>query len=371
MRLNILLLFVFLTSVANSQNMYLFIGTYTNTGSKGIYVYRFNVKTGKAEPVSNTEGVVNPSYLAVSPGGQNVYAVNETNGEQPGQVSAFGFDKAKGELTFINQQLSGGDDPCYLSVNKANNWLFVANYSGGSVSALAINNDGSLNAAAQVIQHTGTSINKGRQEKAHVHSAVLSPAQDYLFTADLGMDQIAAYKFSPRQTRPLQETTIEPVSVKPGNGPRHLVFHPNGKWAYLSEEMSGTVGVYKYANGKLTLVQSIAAHPADFTGQPGSADIHVSPDGKFVYASNRGKENNLAIFSINPTIGKLTLKGIQPAIGKTPRNFAIDPTGQYLLIANQDSDNIVVFKRNKVTGMLKETGEQIKLPKPVCLQFLQ
>ena len=371
MRLNILFLFMLLSGVANSQHMFLFIGTYTNTGSKGIYVYKFDPKTGKAEQVSNTEGVVNPSYLTVAQNGKYVYAVNETNGDHPGQVSAFNFDKATGKLYFINQQLSGGDDPCYVSVNKSNKWLFVANYSGGSLSALAVNKDGSLAPAAQVIQHTGSSINKGRQEKAHVHSAVLSPAQDYLFTADLGMDQVVAYKFSLQQTKPLQEATMEPVSVTPGNGPRHLTFHPNAKWAYLSQEMSGTVGFYKYANGKLTFAQSIATHPADFTGQPGSADIHVSPDGKFLYASNRGKENNLAIFSINQTSGKLTLKGFQPAIGKTPRNFVIDPTGEYLLVANQDSDNIVIFKRNKLTGLLKETGEQIKLLRPVCLQFLQ
>jgi 6-phosphogluconolactonase len=359
-----------LIGAANAQEMFLFIGTYTNTGSKGIYVYKFNAQTGKAEWVSNTENIVNPSYLAIAPNGQYIYAVNETNGDRPGQVCSFGFDRATGKLNFINQQLSGGDDPCYVSVNKTNNWLFTANYSGGSLSAIQINKNGSLNPAAQVIQNRGTSVNKKRQEKAHVHSAVLSPAQDYLFAADLGMDKVLSYKFSPQQAKPLQEV-LPAVSVNPGNGPRHLTFHPNGKLAYVSEELSGTVGVYSYKYGKLSLLQNIATHPADFQGQPGSADIHVSPDGKFLYASNRGEENNLAIFFINPASGKLTLIGYQSTMGKTPRNFAIDPTGQYLLVANQDSNNIVVFKRNKVTGLLKETGDQIELPKPVCLQFLK
>jgi len=371
MRINIILFFMLLMSAAHAQNMFLFIGTYTNTGSKGIYVYKFNAATGKVEAVSNTENVVNPSYLAVTTNGKYVYAVNETNGDHPGKVSAFSFEKETGKLHFINQQISGGDDPCYVSVNKTNNWLFVANYSGGSVSAIQINKDGSLNPAAQVIQHNGKSINKERQEKAHVHSAVLSPAQDYLLTADLGMDKVMAYKFSPQQTKPLPEDATSFVSVTPGNGPRHVTFHPNGKFAYLSKEMGGTVGAYKYQDGNLTLLQNIAAHPADFAGQPGSADIHVSPDGKFLYVSNRGEENNLAIFSVSAATGKLTFKGYQSAIGKTPRNFIIDPTGQYLLVANQDSNNIVIFKRNSVTGLLKETGQQIELPRPVCLQFLK
>lgn len=351
--------------------MFLFIGTYTNTGSKGIYVYKFNPLTGKATWVSNTDSVVNPSYVIVAPNGRYVYAVNETNGEHPGHVSSFGFQKSTGKLNFISQQLSGGDDPCYVSVNKTNSWLFVANYSGGSASAISINKDGSLNPAAQTIQHTGASINKNRQSKAHVHSVVLSPAEDYLFTADLGMDKILTYKFSPAQLKPLQEASTPFVSVTSGSGPRHLTFHPNRKWAYLSEEMSGTVDFFKYQSGKLSPHQNIATHPADFTGQPGTADIHISPDGRFLYVSNRGIENNLAIFSINQVSGKLTLKGYQSASGKTPRNFAIDPTGQYLLVANQDSNNIVIFKRNKITGLLKETGQQIELPKPVCLQFLK
>ena len=339
-----------------AQQYYLFVGTYTNNGSKGIYVYRFDAVTGKARWVSNTDSVVNPSYLAVAPGGQYLYAVNETHGKTPGQVSAFTFDRATGRLGFINQQPSGGDDPCYVSVTKDNKWLFVANYSGGNLSALPVNKDGSLQPLAQLIQHTGSSVNKDRQEKAHVHSVVLSPQQDYLFSADLGMDNLFIYALTAAAAKPLTPSPVQPVvHCEPGSGPRHFTFHPHHRYAYLIEELSGTVEAYAYDNGKLTHLQRIATHPADYKGAIGSADIHVSPDGRFLYASNRGDENTLTIFSIGSD-GKLTLKGYQPTLGVTPRNFTIDPTGNYLLVAHQNSGNIVVFKRNQQTGLLTPTG---------------
>ncbi len=371
MKLSILSLLLVLSLTATSQNFYLFIGTYTGKGSKGVYVYRFDATTGRAEWVSNTDSAANPSYLAISPTGKLVYDVNETGGDKPGTVSAYSFDRNSGRLDFINEQLTGGDHPCYVSISKGNNWLMVANYSGGSLSAFGVDNDGSLNPFTQLIKHSGSSVNKQRQERPHVHSVVFSPMQDYLFTADLGLDKVMVYKVKAEDSKPLEPANPPFFSVRPGNGPRHFTFHPNGKFAYLMNEMGGTVGVYKYNDGKLTFLQEIATHPARFKGKPGSADIHVSPDGKFLYASNRGSENNIAIFAVNQATGKLALKGFQSTKGKTPRNFMIDPTGNYLLAANQDTDNIVIFKRNKATGLLKETGDQIKVSMPVCLQMLK
>jgi len=369
MRKFLMLPLMLISLFGTAQTFYMFVGTYTNKGSKGIYVYRFNAETGIAELVSNTDGVVNPSYLAIAPNKKYVYAVNETNGKNPGKVSAFSFDKNTGQLTFINQQLSNGDDPCYVSVSKNNDWIMVANYSGGSLSALSVNKDGSLNAAGQIIQHEGRSIDK-RQAKAHVHETVFSPDYKYLLTPDLGLDKVVVYKFNPAAQTPLSPATPPFVQVDAGNGPRHITFHPNKKSAYLIEELTGTIGAYAYNGGKLTLIQHIAAHPADFKGEIGSAEIDVSADGKFLYASNRGDENNIAIFAIDKA-GKLQLVGYQPTVGKAPRHFIIDPTGNFLLVANQDSDNIVIFKRDKQTGKLTETGNQIKVSMPVCVQILK
>ncbi len=371
MRITILSLILLISFCASAQKFYLFVGTYTNKGSRGIYVYRFNSANGTAELVSNTDSAANPSYLAVAPNEKYVYAVNETHGENGGNVSAYTFDKNTGKLNFINQQSTGGDDPCYVTVSRNNKWVIVANYSGGSAAAFAANTDGSLQPRSQLLQDSGSGANAKRQEKAHVHSTVFSPAQDYLFTPDLGIDKVMIYKFNPALQKPLTAAATPFLSVAAGNGPRHFTFHPNQKFAYLIQELSGTVGVYKYSNGKLTLLQEAATHPAGYKGDIGSADIHVSPDGKFLYASNRGDENTITIFSVNPATGRLTLKGYQSVMGKTPRNFIIDPTGNYLLAANQNTDNIVIFKRNKQTGLLKATGKQIEVSMPVCLQMIK
>jgi 6-phosphogluconolactonase len=354
----------------SAQNYYLFVGTYTSGKSKGIYVFQFNSKTGEVQWVSNTDSSSNPSFLAVAPNGKYLYAVNETGREQPGHVSAYSFDKTKGELSFINKQLSGGDDPCFITTDPTGRWAVVANYSGGNLSALPINRDGSLAAYTQLIQHKGSSANKQRQEKAHVHSSFFSPDYQYILAPDLGTDKVMVYQFNASAKKPMQPAPVPFAASTPGSGPRHLAFHPSRKYAYLVEEMTGTVKVYAYNKGALSGLQTIATHPADFKGQPGSADIHVSPDGKFLYASNRGDENNLAIFSINPSSGRLTSVGYQPVQGAQPRNFMIDPTGKWLLVANQKTSNIVVYRRDLATGLLQPTLQQVEVPNPVCLQML-
>lgn len=368
MRFSILSLFLILSLSSFAQKFYLFAGTYTGSGSKGIYVYQFNAANGSASLLSTTDSVANPSYLTVSNDGNHVYAVNETH---PGYVSSFSFNKKNAKLDFINSQPTGGFDPCYVNHDSAGKWLFVANYTGGSVAAFPLNKNGYLHPYAQLIQDSGSSVNKERQEKAHVHSAVLSPDENFLFTPDLGMDKVMIYKFKPSLNKPLIPAKPSFEKTLDGEGPRHFVFHPNKKFAYVITELSGAVTAYQYHDGKLKKIQTIKAHPEDYNGVVGSADIHISPDAKFLYASNRGDENTITIFSIDAITGRLKLKGYQSTMGITPRNFIIDPTGNYLLVANQGSNNVVIFKRNKKTGMLTGTGHELKIPKPVCLQMTE
>lgn len=371
MHLAFAFVFLLLASTASAQKFFLFVGTYTGTGSKGIYVYKFNAQTGKAEWVSNTDSVVNPSFLALSPNGKHLYACTETRTANAGGVTAFAFDRTTGTLAQLNKQSSGGDNPCYVAVHKSGKWVVAGNYSGGNFAAFAVNGNGSLQPRSQTVQHEGSSVNKERQEQAHVHATVFSPAHNQLFVPDLGTDKVMMYDFNAAAAKPVKPSAQPFAASTPGSGPRHFTFHPNGKWAYLIEEMSGSVVLHEYKTGKLKPVQRIFTHPDTLSSQPGSADIHVSPDGTFLYASNRGKENNIAIFRINNATGKLTTVGYQSTMGRIPRNFMLDPTGSFLLVANQETDNVVVFRRDAKTGLLTDTGERLNIQKPVCLKMMK
>lgn len=363
--------FLFCLSFVTAQDYYLFVGTYTSGKSKGIYVYKFNAANGEVQWVSNTDSCTNPSFLTVAANGKFVYAVNETGRELAGRVSAFSFDKTTGSLSLLNQQLTGGDDPCFITTDPSGKWAVAGNYSGGSLAAFPIDADGSLKPYAQLIRHKGSGPNQNRQTSAHVHATFFSPDYRYILAPDLGTDKVMTYQFTATAAKPLHPAPVPFSASAPGSGPRHLVFHPNKKFVYRIEELSGTVTVSAYKEGVMQPIQTIATHPADFRGQPGSADIHISPDGKFLYASNRGEENNIAIFAIDATNGKLTSIGYQPAGGIQPRNFVIDPSGNFLLVANQKTSNIVVFRRDLVTGLLQPTLQQIEVPNPVCLQLLK
>ena len=370
----IFFLFVLIFSVpVFAQEYFLFTGTYTNGASKGIYVYSFNAATGDITPVSIAEGVSNPSFLALAPSGKFLYTVNQNSGGTPAEVSAFAFDPSAGKLTLINKQPTESEGPCYISIDGSGKWVMIGHYTGGTITAFQTEKNGALKSYTQMIAHTGSSANKQRQEKAHVHATVFSPDYRYLFVPDLGMDKVMIYRFDPQiWKKPLSVSKKQPyVSTKPGSGPRHFTFHPSLPYAYLIEELGGTVSAYKFDKDTLKLIQNISSHPADFNGTRGSADIHVSPDGKFLYASNRGDANSLAIFGINPENGKLAAKGFQSTMGTVPRNFMIDPTGNYLLVANQQSSNVVIFKRDKQTGLLQPTGKEINVPNPVCLVMLK
>lgn len=383
MRLFACLLAFFPLLTARAQSYYLLVGTYTNmgsttavppkdsTGSKGIYVYRWDAATGHASFLSHTTGVVNPSYLDIAPDKSHVYACTETRTTGAGSISAFLLDRGAGTLRFINKVPSGGDNPVYVSVHRSGRWVAIANYTGGNLSVFPIRADGTVLPYVQNIQHTGHSINPTRQEKSHVHSVVFSPDNRTLYAQDLGEDSIGIYGFDSALEKPLRDEGK--VATPPGSGPRHFTFHPNGRYAYLVEELGGCVEVFQYypGTGHLQLLQRIAAHADTAKGPFRSSDIHVSADGRFLYMTNREPELNIAIFAVDAAKGTLRAIGYQPVLGKEPRNFMLDPTGQFLLVANQDSNAIIVFKIDQSTGSLHPTGEKIDVPSPSCLKMVE
>lgn len=348
----------------STYNLKLLVGTYTSGKSEGIYVYNFSSKAGKSSKISSTNSA-NPSYLAISANNKFVYAVNELGGEKGnGTVTAFTLNA--GKLTELNKQTTGGDHPCYVAIDNTSKWVVAGNYNGGNFAIFPLLADGKVGAFSSLTDHSGSSINKERQEKAHVHCTIFSPDNRYLLVADLGTDEVTIYPFN-QLTGVVSKPYV--TKVEPGSGPRHLVFHPNGKYVYLTEEMFGNVAAYKFKKGKLKKLQTISMVQPKFIGQLGAADIHISSDGRFLYSSNRGESDRITIFSINRK-GSLKVQGYQSVLGFTPRNFTIDPTGNYLLVANQNSDAVVVFKRDKVTGLLTDTNERIRIPNPVCLKWL-
>ena len=356
-----------------TNEKFLIIGSYTNDTSDGIYVYKFNTLTGDNSFVSSVK-TPNPSFLTVSPDHRFVYAVNEnadsTRFTVTGHVASFSFDKVTGKLKFINPQESGGKHPCYVTVDKTGKWVIAGNYSSGSLAVLPVRSNGEIDTAIQIIEHEGSGVVADRQEAPHVHATFLHPNNKVLYVPDLGIDKVMIYNFDAKKGK-LKEFDPPFVMTEPGTGPRHIDIHPNGKFAYLVEELTGAVSAYKIEkDGYLSLIQNISALPRDFTGDVGSADIHVSPDGKFLYCSNRGESNTLGIFSIDQSTGELVWIDHQSTLGKTPRNFSFDPTGNFLLVANQNSNEIVIFKRDKQTGLLTDTGKRINVFKPVCLKWI-
>lgn len=368
----LLLLFVTTACGASAQfnKTYLFAGTYTNgKPDKGIYVYEFNGETGELKLVFSGQQLTNPSFLILSPAGDYVYACTETKLPGAGSVSAFRFDSIKGTLTFLNTQKSGGENPVYLTTSSNNEWVVNANYTEGTVSAYKTNPDGSLQPASQIIPFAGNGPITQRQDKAHIHAAVFSPDFAYVFFPDLGADKIRVFTFNPQEAQPLKPATGNDYTAVPGSGPRHFTFHPHKQFAYCIEELSGTVTAFRYDNGKLDSFQRVFAY-SKLQEEYNSADIHISPDGLFLYASNRvDQENTIAIFAIDQHSGKLTLVGHQSTYGEHPRNFTLDPTGCFLLVANQVSNTIIVFKRDVTTGLLTRTGKAVSVPSPACLHM--
>ena len=369
MRLLFSLLFFFFCMTIHAKDaasnlLYMLVGT----SGANIYVYRFDENSGSSEYVSKTEAR-NPSFLAISSDERYVYSVG-TDAQKKATAFAFSFDKKAGQLTLLNAQQTMSPGPCHIATDRAGRFVVTANYSGGTISLFALSTDGSLQPVAEVFEFAGTGPDPNRQNKPYLHCAIFSPDQRYLFAADLGGDQL--HKFTVNDTVPFL-TKGNPIAykVEPGSGPRHFTFHSNGRFAYLINELSGMVTVFHHANGHLEAVQYIASDTSPGVGGKGSADIHISPDGKFLYASNRANTNNIAIFSIHATDGKLTFVGDQPT-GLHPRNFIITPNGKYLLAANRDSNQIQVFEINRETGLLQEqhSGEITEIERPMCIKFI-
>lgn len=357
-----------MAQTTKTKDYYLIVGTYSNEQkTNGIHVYTFDAGSANFQERSKFTDIKNPSFLTVSKDRKNVYAVSE-GGEGKG-LNAFSFDLKTGGLNLLNTGSAGGNGPCYVSVDDKKQWVFTGNYGGGSLSATKLNNDGSLSDVTHVIQHEGSSVNKSRQDKPHVHAVVLSPDNKFLLVPDLGTDKVNVYAFNPASSKPLAAATPPFTTVNAGGGPRHLTFHPGGKYAYLVLEIEGAVAAFEYKGGKLEQTQTISMLAPGFNGKVGAADIHVSPDGKFLYASNRGEANEIVIYSIDKN-GKLSYAGRQSENINTPRNFAIDPSGNYVLVGNQNGNNIVIFKRDMKTGLLSDTGKRIAVDKPVCLKFV-
>jgi 6-phosphogluconolactonase len=368
------------------QGQYLaYVGTYTTkTNSKGIYVFRFDAAVGQAKAVGIAAESADPSFLAVHPDGQHLYAVNEVSefgGQKSGAVSAFAIDRHTGSLTLLNQVATRGAGPCYISLDKSEKYYpslgnsiwftLVANYDGGSVASFPIRDDGSLGPAASLIQHVGASVNKERQEGPHAHWVGTSPDNRFALAADLGLDEVLIYRFD--GTKGTLSPNDPPfVKVNPGAGPRHFAFHPNGKFGYVLNEMDASVTAFSYhpKTGSLSVLQTINTLPKDYSGPKEAAELVVHPSGKFLYASNRAGIDTITAFSIDPARGTLKLAGKTSTQGRTPRNFAIDPTGAFLLAANEDSNNIVVFKIDAATGSLTPTGQVVEVPSPVCITFV-
>ncbi|MFL9843301.1 lactonase family protein [Flavobacterium rhizosphaerae] len=358
------LLLVFMNAAAQT-NYNLVIGTYTNAcESKGIYVYDFNINTlDFKEKAATTGNIVNPSYVSVSADNKFLYAVNEDG--KKSTVSAFEYNADKGKLSLLNKKDAEGADPCYI-INDDKN-VITANYSSGSITVFEKKADGSLGEVKQVIKHTGSGPDKSRQEAPHVHMVHFSPDKKYVFVNDLGTDKMYRYTYDANNKKEVLKLK-DATSVKAGSGPRHLVFNPNGVFVYVLQELDGTLTAFNYGNDKLEKIQEATVAPEDFNGKNGSADIHFSKDGKFLYATNRMDANTISVFKVHAN-GMLEAVQQISTQGAGPRNFTIDPTDNYILVANQNTNNITIFKRDKTTGMLTYTGKEIKLCSPVCLVF--
>lgn len=364
--------------LSSAEELTLYIGTYTSGTpgpagkSEGIYIYRMNPKTAELSPFKAVAGVADPSFLAIDPQRSRLYAVNEIDyfeNKPSGSVSAFSIDKKTGDLRFLNKRPTAGASPCHLVVDKTAHYVLVANYTGGSIAVLPIQDDGSLGTMSSFIQHRGSSVIKDRQQAPHAHCIELDHGNRYALAVDLGLDKILVYKFDQRAGK-LLPNKVPAVDVNPGDGPRHLKFHPNGKFIYLINELSNTLMAFSYdqAEGLLKHLQTVATLPAGFSGQSSTAEVVISPSGRFLYGSNRGHDS-IVSFAIDQSTGMLSFIEHVPTGGKHPRNFTIDPTGKFLLVANRDSDSIVTFSIEVKSGRLHATGKVTTVPKPVCLLF--
>jgi 6-phosphogluconolactonase len=346
-----------------------YVGTYTGKGGKGIYRFAFDAARGTLEPAGVTTGTIDPSFLAFHPAGTHLYAVNEMVPDPVGEVSAFQIDPGDGGLTLLGRLPTGGGHPCHVVVDGQARVLVATNYSSGSVAVFRLAADGSLAERTQLLQHEGASVDPKRQKGPHAHSAALDAAGRFAHVCDLGIDRVVRYRIDAARAR--LEPAPPAVALAPGSGPRHFAFAADGRFAYVINEIASTVTALAHdpAFGELRPLQTLSTLPGDWSGASTCADIHIHPNGRFLYGSNRGHDS-IAVFARDPATGLLGGRGHVPTQGKSPRNFAIDPAGRYLLAANQNSASIVTFAIDPQTGGLTPTGAVADVPGPVCVKFL-
>ncbi|MCW5853337.1 MAG: lactonase family protein [Anaerolineae bacterium] len=357
---------------SSDTSLFVYVGSYTRTlphvkgKGEGIYIFRMDRASGALAPAGDVLGLSNPSYLAFDPTQRYLYTVDEID---QGNVSAFAVDPATGALTRLEQHVSSeGDVPCHLSVDPSGRWVLTANYTSGHVVSLPIRPDGSLGDAVEIVHHHGHSVHPDRQESAHAHWISVDPTGRYVLVADLGLDKVLVYHFDPEYGT-LTPNDPPACDLPPGSGPRHLVFHPSGRFAYVINELASTLTTCAYdgERGILHPLQTLSTLPADFTGHSTTSAIRIHPSGKFVYGSNRGHDS-LAMFAVNDD-GTLTPVGHTPTQGRNPRDFNIDPTGAFLIAGNQDTDTLVTFRIDTATGQLTPTGAVTPVMTPVCIVF--
>jgi len=365
--LTLLFLFVYHAYGQDKSKTYLFVGSYTNGEvAEGICVYEFNSIDGRLQEVYKESNLINSSFLTISPNGRYLYACTDSKLEKDGSVSAFKIDSLSGSLTYLNKQSVGGRNPVHVTMDKNSEFLVNSSYTDAGISIFKCNADGSLQAYTQLIEFSGSSIIPKRQAESHIHSSHFDPDNALIFAPDLGADKIRVLSFKRGLLKEVDSLTI---ASNAGSGPRHFTFHPNKAFAYCVEELSGTLTSYSYKKGKLRWIDSDFSYEREHDSY-GSADIHISPDGRFLYASNRGNmENSISIFAIEQEKGTLSIVGHQSTYGNHPRSFVIDPSGNFLLVANQNTGQIVVFKRDIQTGFLNKTNTEIDIPLPSSLKM--
>lgn len=355
------------------KQFWVYIGTYTSKQSKGISLLKLDAETGKLTSVGLAAESDNPSFVAISPNHRFLFSVNEVEafgGKPGGAVTGFSIDPHTGLLTKLNQQPTGGGAPCHLTLDRAGKHLLIANYGGGSLCVLPVGSDGRLGPSTCFVQHQGSSVNPSRQEGPHAHEILLDPGDHHAYAADLGLDRVLVYHYDAAHGI-LTPDAQQDGKLAPGAGPRHFAFHPNGRFAYVIDELDSTVTAFHRdaATGGLTEFQIISTLPDGFQGRNNPAEVEISIDGKTLYGSNRGHDS-IVIYHVDAETGKLTLVDHASTQGKNPRHFTIDPTGRWMLVANQDTDNIVVYRIDPQTGKIAPTGETAEVSMPVCIAFL-
>lgn len=350
-----------------AADLYVFFGTHSSGPGVGFSVAHFDTDTGALTKPRFLTEAVEPAYFVIHPDGRHLYTCNSGS---PGGVSSYEIERTTGRLTLLNKVPSGGGDASYVCLDRTGRYVFVANYEGGNLAVFALQPDGRIGGRTAFIQHTGRSLNPQRQTHAYAHSIIVDPSNRFVLVADLGLDKLFVYRFDAKDGS-LQPNDPPFAAVQPGFGPRHVKFHPNGRWVYLINEMGCTVIGFNWdsAKGSLAEFQTISTLPADFKGASTCAEVEVHPNGRFLYGSNRGHDS-IAVFAIDPTTGRLTPIEYAPSGGRTPRNFAFDPTGKWIICTNHGSENAVVFRVDEATGRLAPAGQPVPVPSPFCERFL-